>query len=158
MNSRMKWLGYIFLVLGIIFFLENLNVFLLNWSLYIILAGIALFLGFFLNRELSVFLLPATILVIYGALFFYCQVTEWQKLETLWPALLIAPGLGFVLLYILKKDTNKYLFPGGILLLFGLLFFVRKIQYIKYWPVIIIIAGIVLLVRYYIQKSKKAGS
>ncbi len=82
-----KWLAITFTVYGTVFLLENLDVFLLNWSLYILLSGVALILVFFLNRELAVFLLPGVTLLIYGLLFFYCQITGWEHLAQWWPLL-----------------------------------------------------------------------
>ncbi len=144
-----KWLGITFTVFGTIFLLENLNVFLLNWSLYILLSGVALILVFFLNRELAVFLLPGVTLLIYGILFFYCQITGWEHLARWWPLLLIAPGLSFAILYGVRPQAKHYLYSASILTGFGLLFFLRKVEYIKFWPVILIVAGLILLVRFY---------
>ncbi len=155
MEKWLKWMGISFLILGLIFLLENLNVFFLNWSLYIILAGIALLLVFWLNKEFFLFLLPATILFIYGILFFYCQLSGWDHLATLWPTLLVAPGLGFLFMHLVRPNRNLYLYPGLILGGFGLLFFLRKIDYIKYWPVLLILFGIWLIIKFHQNPDDK---
>ena len=76
-------------------------------------------------------------------------------MAVLWPVLLIAPGLGFLLMHVLRANRQLYLYPGIILIGFGLLFFLRKINYIKYWPVLLIITGIVLIVRFYLQGDRE---
>lgn len=149
MRGWRKWLGITFTILGVIFLLENLNVFLLNWSLYIILTGVALLLIFFLNRELVALLLLGTTLLVYGLLFFYCQVSGWEHLARLWPLLLIAPGLGFGLMYWAKSQAKHYLYSSLTLFTFGFLLFLRKIEYIKYWPVVLIIVGLILIIQFY---------
>ncbi len=155
MRSWTKWLGVTFVVLGIVFLLEDLNIVLFNWSLYVILTGIAFLLAFWLNKENLLFILPATVLIVYGLLFFYCQISGWQHIALLWPVLLVAPGLGFLLMYVRQTNRQLYLYPGAILSAFGLLFFLRKINYIKYWPVLLIIIGLVLIVRFYLQRDKE---
>ncbi len=154
MHNWKKWVGIIFIFFGLIFLLENLNVFLLNWSLYILLTAMALWLAFWLNKELVIFVLPATILLIYGLLFFYCQISGWQRLSLLWPVLLIAPGLGFIILHSMRPHRQQYLYPGLFLSGFGILFFLRKIDYVKYWPVLLIITGIYLLIKFFGYKKE----
>ncbi len=151
MTHWRKWLGLVFIILGIIFLLENLNVFLLNWSVYVILTGLALWLAFGLNREFVIFVLPATILTLYGLLFFYCQIAGWDHLAQTWPTLIIAPGIGFVIMHFLRPNREQYLYPGLILSGFGLLLFLRKIEYIKYWPVLLIFLGIYIFVKFIFQ-------
>ena len=154
MSSWLKWLGIIFVVLGAIFLLENLNIFLLNWSLYIILTGLALVLAYWINKDFVIFILPAVILLIYGLLFFYCQIAGWNHLATTWPILLIAPGLGFITMHLIRPNRDQYLYPGLILSGFGLLFFLRKIDYIKYWPALLILLGIYFLIKFFIGQEE----
>ena len=146
------------MVLGVIFLLENLNIFLLNWSIYIILTGLALVLAYWINKDFVIFILPATILLIYGLLFFYCQITGWNHLATTWPILLISPGLGFISMHLIHPNRDQYLYPGLILSGFGLLFFLRKINYVKYWPVLLILFGLYLLVKFFIEQKEEKDS
>lgn len=153
MTGHSKYLGFLFVVLGFLFLMDNLNVFTINWSLYIILTGLLLIVVFFLKRELVIFLLPGIMLLIYGFLFLYCAWTDWQNMVKLWPILFIAPGLGFLLLYFLKSQEPFYGVPGTLLIVFGILFFVRKMAYIKFWPIILLILGSVYLIRFYQNKG-----
>lgn len=154
MTSNSKYLGFLFVILGFLFLMDNLNVFTINWSLYIILTGLLLVIVYFLKKELVIFLLPGTMLLIYGILFLYCALTDWQNMVWLWPVLFIAPGIGFLLLYFLKNREPIYSVPGILLIVFGALFFVRKMAYIKFWPIVLIVFGIVYLVRFYQNKEK----
>ncbi len=154
MARHAKFLGILFMVLGFLFLMDNLSVFSINWSLYIILTGLLLVVVYFLKKDLVIFLLPGIMLLIYGFVFLYCAWTDWQNMVRLWPILFIAPGIGFLLLYFLKNQEPIYGVPGTLLIVFGVLFFVRKMAYIKFWPILLLILGIVYLVRYYQNKEQ----
>ncbi len=152
MERSNQFLGWLFLLLGIVFTLDNFNVVTLNWSLYIVLTGLLLLMGFVFNRELTVFLLPGTMLLIYGLLFVYCSLSGWQAMNVLWPMFFVAPGVGFFLLYFFKQREIYYWLPGTLFLVFGLLFFLRKVSFVRYWPLLLIVLGGVLLYRFYKTK------
>jgi hypothetical protein len=63
----------------------------------------------------------------------------------LWPVFLLAPGIGFLFLFFLGDKNKALLWPAGILTLLGLLFILRYLEYLRYWPVILIVFGIVLI-------------
>ncbi|MHB2153504.1 hypothetical protein ACX8XN_03790 [Calditrichota bacterium GD2] len=148
-----KYLSWLFIFFGLVFALDNLNVLRLHWALYIILAGLLFLLVYFIKKELTFFLLPGVMLTVYGFLFMYCALSQWQNMSLLWPVLFMAPGLGFMLLYFLQKRETYFLVPGGLLLLFGLLFFLRRLAVIKYWPLLLMGIGIVLLIRHHVTKT-----
>lgn len=51
MTSNSKYLGFLFVILGFLFLMDNLNVFTINWSLYIILTGLLLVIVYFLKKN-----------------------------------------------------------------------------------------------------------
>ncbi len=151
MNRRNQSIGLGFIFLGIIFLLENLSVFQFNflqiWPVIVALVGLGFLLGFANNRQNAALLMPGVILIIYGGLFLYCRVFGWENIQTLWPLLLIAPGLGFLVLYLFNPQQKNLLWPSAILIVLGFLFLFRHIPYLKYWPVLLVILGVVLIFR-----------
>ncbi len=149
MDTRQKSLGIILIFLGIIFLLENLNIitfnFLTIWPVFVILGGIGFILGYMVNRRYISFVMPGTILTIYGVLFMDCNVYSWELMQFLWPIFLLGPGIGFFLLYFLRDHDKEMLIPGITLTVLSFLFLFRYIEYLKYWPVLMIIGGIVLI-------------
>jgi hypothetical protein len=149
MDNRSKALGLGLIFLGIIFLLENLNVitfnFFLIWPVFVILGGVGFLLGFFINKKNYGLVMPGIILIIYGSLFMYCNIMGWEYMQSLWPVFLLGPGLGFFVLYFAGQKDKGLLLPGGILTVLGLLFIFRYFEYLRYWPVLLIIGGIVLI-------------
>ena len=149
MDNRSKALGLGLIFLGIVFLLENLNVIRFNffqiWPVFVILGGVGFLLGFFINKKNYGLVMPGIILIIYGSLFMYCNIMGWEYMQSLWPVFLLGPGLGFFVLYFLGQHDKGLLLPGGILTVLGLLFIFRYFEYLRYWPVLLIIGGIVLI-------------
>ncbi len=137
MNNRNKSLGLALIFLGIIFLLENLDVFRFNFlqilPVIVILVGLGFLLGFLANRKYTPLLMPGVILLLYGALFLYCHIAGWEHIQSLWPILLISPGIGFVLLYFVDKHDKTMLWLAVILIVLGLLFSFRHVPYLQYW-------------------------
>lgn len=149
MDNRRKALGIILIFLGIIFLMENLNILKFNfmqiWPLFVILGGVGFILAFLLNRRNINMIMPAVILILYGALFLYCNILGWELMEFLWPIFLLGPGLGFLAHYSLGKGDKDLLWPAVILIALSFLFLFRYIEYLKYWPSLLAIGGVVLI-------------
>jgi len=149
MEQRNKSLGLTAIFLGIIFLLENLKIFQFNfiniWPEVVVLVGIGFAVGYFLNRKSLHLIMPATVLIIYGILFSYCNISSWGNMAQLWPILLLAPGFGFFLLYVVAVKEASSLWAGSILFALGLLFLLRHVAYLRYWPALLIIGGVVLV-------------
>jgi len=149
MNNRNKSLGLVLIFLGVIFLLENLAVFQFNflqiWPVIVILMGLGFLLGFLANRKYTSLLMPGVILLLYGALFLYCHIAGWEHIQSLWPVLLIGPGVGFFLLYLTDVHDKTPLWLAVILIVLGLLFSFRHVPYLQYWPALLVIFGVVLI-------------
>jgi len=65
--------------------------------------------------------IPITILVFYCAHFLWLTHTSWSGAGTTWPNFLIAPGLGFLLLFFIERRTGL-LAPAFVLLGLGAAF------------------------------------
>ncbi len=141
--------GLILIALGILFLLPRFTDLRLGqlWPYIILGGGILFFLGFILNRSDFGLLMPGTILTVSGLLFIYCTVEGWWLMRDLWPLFIIAPGLGFVLMYLFGKREYGLLVPAGILLAVGSFFMVGKTSLDYLLAGVLIIVGIILLLK-----------
>jgi len=149
MEQKNKSLGLAAIFLGVIFLLENLQIFQFNfqniWPVIVALVGLGFAFGWFANRDNHSLIMPAVVLIVYGLLFSYCQLTTWDNMLKLWPVLLIGPGLGFLMLYFLADRENTALWSASVLIILGMLFMFRFIEYLRYWPALLILGGIILV-------------
>jgi hypothetical protein len=149
MRQRNLIWGCVLILVGLVFFIGNLNEVGIEslWPVFPLTAGIGLIIGYLLNRQNYGLLMPGTILTIIGLLFFYCEFFGWWRMETLWPFFVIAPGLGFTALYFGggRKEPGL-LVPAGILFATGLFFLLVSVHAGQFWPIFLIIAGIIIIV------------
>jgi hypothetical protein len=111
--------GVILALLGVLFLLNNFYHFLdaeLVWPLFLLIPVIPLAIQWLeKGREASGAVIPITILVFYCGYFLWLTHTSWAGAGTTWPNYMIAPGLGFLLLYFIERRTGL-LVPAFILL------------------------------------------
>jgi len=146
--------GWILIVIGLFFLLHYLLGWDFYWSAVLILVGGALFVSAILSKtHRGVF--PGTLLLLLG-LFFLLRETKVldDTLDDLWPLILIILGISFVMVFLFRPREWGHLIPGGILLVIGLLFFLRNYRYLSrytlerifhWWPLILVIIGAWLL-------------
>ncbi len=158
MDKRSFFVGLILVVLGGLLLANNLGWLQINWFSLIseigvlwpwvlIVAGAAFWIGWIGNRQQYGLLLPGTVLLTYGLLFWYCQSYGWHEMgyRRLWAFFMIGPGLGFLAMYLLGPKERGYLVPGTILTGLGLLFVTGPYHWRTLWPVILILIGLRLL-------------
>ncbi|MBN2600408.1 MAG: hypothetical protein JXR87_00290 [Candidatus Marinimicrobia bacterium] len=121
------------------------------WPFFLIIGGILFFLGFLQDHRKYGLLMPASILTITGVLFLYTNADHWYEMEYLWPTFILAPGIGFVLMFLFGPKGNTLWIPATILLTMALIFYARFWLIFRYWPVILIVVGVYIL----INASKK---
>jgi hypothetical protein len=146
------WTGSLLILVGALLLAANL--FEIEWrKLWPLLffAGAAVNLSiFFANRSNYGVLMPATILLIYGVLFQYCALEGWWRMSELWPTFILGPGVGLLMMYLFGKRESGLLIPAFILIGLSAVFFVAfgPLRYYRqYWPVILIIVGLLLLLK-----------
>lgn len=149
MESKNKIPGLLLIVTGAVILLANLGVFSLVglWPLLVVLLGIFFFILWMKDRGDPGLLMPATILTIVGILFLYCEQYGWWNMSNLWPVFLMAPGLGFMLMYIFGEQETGLLIPGTLMLVLSIFFLSINEWAGRWWPVIMIILGAILLIR-----------
>ncbi len=145
-------LGGVLIGLGLLFLAINFSDYGWEqfWPVVFIAAGLAFLSAYIVDRRNYGFLMPATILTIYGVLFLGCALTDWYYMEEWWPTFIAGPGLGLLAMYFGGKRETGLLVPATILLgLASIFYFVfGPLQaYERYWPVLLILVGLVLLLR-----------
>ena len=141
--------GLLLIITGGVILLANIGAFSLVglWPLLVVLLGIFFFILWLNDRGDYGLLMPATILTIVGILFLYCEQFGWWNMSNLWPVFLMAPGLGFMLMYLFGEQEAGLLIPGTLMLVLGIFFLSINEWAGRWWPVILIILGAILLIR-----------
>jgi hypothetical protein len=153
--------GIILIFIGVVFLLHQLDVFYFRWRhIYpIMLLGIGAMFGVAVfskgDRGAS---FPATVLLTLGVFFFLRNFDYFSfdyyfyDLRDFWPVFLIAFGFGFIVLFAFKRDDWGVLVPGGVLLFFGVVFFLNTLDILywrnitDFWPVILIAVGVSIVI------------
>jgi len=140
-------------ILGVLFLSENFGYIEFNfqnvWPVFVLLTGIGFIIGYLQDRKNYGLLMPASILTTYGLLFFYCSIEGWYMMSVWWPVFIIGPGIGFFMMYLLGGREKGLLVPASILTAIGLLFLISNSGFWRFWPLVLIIIGVVMLVRHY---------
>ncbi|MCD6116588.1 hypothetical protein J7K93_06210 [bacterium] len=138
----------IFLVLaGIIFLAGTLSDYGLEmlWPLFPLAIGLAFIIKFIFNRKNISGLMPGSLLTVVALLLFYCNSYGWNNMENLWPVFIIAPAVGFFALYFAGQREKSNIISGSVLAGIGILFLVANSKLGQFWPVILIVIGIILV-------------
>ena len=146
-NKSVFTIGVLLIVFGVIFLLTNFGTLDLSfmWPVIPLFVGIGFILGFIGSRKDYGLLMPGAILVIISLLFFYCNATTWDSMVDLWPIFILAPSVGFFLMYFFGPKEKGLLIPAFILLAVGLVFLMVNTYLGVFWPILLIIAGLVLM-------------
>jgi len=155
-KQNMLW-GVLLIVIGIIFIIGNTSPMGMEtlWPVFPLAVGVAFFIGYFYDRKNYGLLMPGSILTVVSLLFFYCNFFGWWRMETLWPVFVLAPGVGFVAMYFGGEKEQGLLIPAGILGAIGIVFLFLSSGLSDYWPVFLILAGILLILLQGLPRQKK---
>ncbi len=106
-------------------------------------------------------LMPGIILVIVGIAFLLPQLKIIPYDKT-WPLLILAPGIGFWVLYLSSKDRQKstgLLIPGTITIILAIFFFYNILtnwqQMVFLWPVFPLSVAIAFYIYYFASHRKE---
>jgi hypothetical protein len=143
----MVWGGF-FIFIGIVLLIGNFTNLYMDelWPVFLIAGGAAFGVGYFLNRDNYGLLMPGTLLAVIGLLFLYCSLKGWHHMESLWPVFILAPACGFVAMYFGGIREKGLLIPAGILFVIGLLFLFISLDVGEFWPILLILIGVLLIV------------
>lgn len=146
--------GIILVSVGAAFLLAELNIIKseMIWPMFILAPGLGFLIMYFYNenrRANAGLLIPGMITSLIGAFFFYLNATDWKNMEFLWPVFPMIVGVSFLAFYFgggRQKKDQGILIPAGILLGVGILFVIFARFSYKFWPVILIVLGLIMLV------------
>lgn len=149
MNRKSLFPGIALIILGVIFLLPNFTSLGWNaiWPLFVLAPGIWFFFLFVADRTKYGVLMPASIVTVTGALLLYCSLTDWSSMEDLWPFFIIAPGIGFLLMYQFGRKEPGLLVPAAVLIVLGLVFLIGMNLQEYFWPIVLIAVGLFMLLR-----------
>jgi hypothetical protein len=154
--------GIILILLGTFFLIANAADLRLEsyWPIFVLGPGLAFFYMFTRDRKNYGLLMPATILTVIGILFFVCEFSGWRWMDRLWPLFMMAPGLGFIMMYLFGKRERGLLIPAGILTALGLIFLLQINESGYLWPAVLIALGLLILLKgkKQVPPSTEAGS
>ncbi len=147
-GKSLVW-GILLIVIGVLFLGRNLNWFYFDWEmawpLLLITGGVLFWIRWLFSRSDYGLMMPGTILLSYGLLFEYCIYYGWYNMDSLWPVFLLGPGLGLLFMYLLGPRENGTLIGGSILSGLAVLFLLGADSFRLFWPLLLIIFGIILL-------------
>ena len=157
-STRSPLPGIILIVLGVLFLIANLSNVHLDafWPVFVLGPGVAFIVLFFRDRKEYGLLMPGTILTVIGLLFFACTFTGWDQMQHLWPLFIMAPGVGFVMMYLFGRHERGFLIPAVILIGLGLVFLLDASESEYLWPILLIAAGLLFLIRW--KKEPSPGA
>jgi hypothetical protein len=158
-KSNMVW-GIFLIVIGLVFLIGNISRIGMEilWPAFPLTVGLAFWIGYIFDRKNVGLLMPGSILVIVGLLFFYCAIFGWYRMANLWPLFIIAPAVGFISIYFGGSRDSELLIPAGILAGIGIVFLFISHGLGDYWPVLLILAGSFLIVIHLMVKQKSQSS
>lgn len=151
----------ILIAAGVLLLLINLSVVNLQlytqWPLVLILAGIGMWMGFMDNRNEWGLVIPGTILLCIGVLFYCCSVISWRLMGDWWPVFILAPGLGLFAAYLFGSRSTGVLIPAAILTTVALVMLlqIQLNNYTLVLPIVFIAAGITVLITSLTRASKR---
>ncbi|MBT2761670.1 MULTISPECIES: hypothetical protein [Paenibacillus] len=108
------------------------------------------------DLALGIFIVVAGVVILLGKLGVFGFLGR-----TLWPLVLLLPGIFLHIMFFGRRASAAILIPGGILTVYGLLFFICNIGgwglMTSLWPVLIL--GVAVgLYEYYLYESPRPGA
>jgi hypothetical protein len=149
-KSRPVLQGLALILIGLIFILGNFGVFHPDWEVIfpwmIMIMGALFWIGFLMNRTRGFLIMPGTILVIYGVVFFLIAKYTWASIESMGPIFILAPALGLYFTYLLSHKNRGVLITAAVLGVISLIFLLNSVPVFKYiWPFITAGLGVYII-------------
>jgi len=158
--------GALLIFVGLILLLKRLDVVDIYWEntypLILIGLGVAFFISVFARDDRNASFWSTTFLLL-GFFFFLrnYNLIPFYFWDEIWPVILLAIGISFVVLYLFKPQDWGVLIPGVVLLFIGFValahtmdFYWRTSRFIEdFWPVILILIGGALVLSSFLRKK-----
>lgn len=139
-----KILGVLLIIIGTILILGYMY----NWKAQIwpisfLILGVFFFV--IASKTRYMLYIPAIVLTFSSLFFIYNILTNWQNFNKLWPTLILLFSLSFIISAIIGKQKELFL-PGFIVLAVSICLFFISFNIFKFWPIILIILGLWVLI------------
>ena len=152
--------GLILILIGLLILTRNLGMYFLSFKDVITLGFVSigallLFQGIVRRNKTGIY--PGTLLLLVGTWLTMerFRITNYYTMDMMWPLFIVIPGISFFITYIFKPSEWQLLIPGSILTIIGGGFLLAEMEYIrfwqigtwlgKFWPLLIIVIGIFIL-------------
>lgn len=158
-KGNLIW-GLFLILIGSVLLISNLSQVSMEilWPVFPLTVGLVFWIGYFRDRKNHGLLMPGSILVVVSILFFYCNLLGWEQMEILWPVFIMAPAVGFIAMYFGGEKDQGLLIPAGILFGAGIIFLIISSGFGDYWPVFLIIVGLLLIFSQKFNQKKNQQS
>lgn len=147
--------GIALILLGLTFILNNLIGWGAGWPLFIIYGGCMVVVNMIWGDEKDddAIVGVVTLFVIGG---FFLTLTlgfiSWSDLTWAWPVFMLAPGIGLIIHYFKSKNGDS-LNGGLVLIILASIFLsIRFYDWNLYWPVILIVIGLLIVIIDFLKK------
>ena len=154
-KSSMVWVGLGLISLGIVLMFAQLIGWEKIWPIFPLLGGVAFLVGYVVGGFKESGLVFVGVGAILVGLFFFAFTLgtfEWGDMGTLWPIFLLIGGLAFCALFLAERGRDLGTLGVGcvafVVGLVGLAITLGLIgtDIVKYWPLLLIFLGLVVLV------------
>lgn len=166
--KKISWFGLVLIVLGLFMLLDRFDLMRFHfssifWPLMMLLGIVAAARGFNHNKRGKVFW--GSVLFLYS-LYFLLKSIDYFDIsgQTVFPATFLIFGIAFLMLYINNMKDWPFLIPSLMLIGIGSAFLLSEYGFLyrwdvidavrTYWPVILILTGIALLMRRFSSENK----
>lgn len=163
MKERRVLLGFIFICIGIAFFLQKAGVIHISagsaWPFLFIIMSAGFHAGFIFVKkapEQAGLLVPGGIFLVLGCLFWFETATGWAYSAMTWPVYIWAPALGLFELWYFGGRKTDALISALILTAAGALCFAGMLM-TGLWPLLIIAAALLFHAAALMQPKKRTG-
>ena len=158
--------GLILIVIGALILIHKLDIYHLYWRdiypIVFVILGVWFFVSVFAKKQKGL-AFPGTLFLLLG-IFFFLRDYYRLYLDELWPIFLLIFGIAFIVQFLFNHKDWGLLIPGGIFLFLGFGFLARTLHWYipfefeyyigKYWPVVLILIGIAIIVSSLRKKQK----
>jgi hypothetical protein len=160
-------LGLLLVLAGVVFLLQQFypdlqvwDYFTFSWPVYVIGAGVLLFLlGLFVGAPGMA--VPATIVAGIGGVLYWQETTgNWESWAYTWTLIPGFVGLGIILEALLEGKPRGGLRAGGSLMVISAILFVIFASFLggpallgTYWPVLLILIGLWFIIRSLLRRG-----
>lgn len=171
-RNKISWFGIALIIIGVAMLLDHLDIYNIAfssifWPLMMIIGIVTVAGGFSQNRRGKIYW--GTVLFLYSLFFLLRSIDTIEIYGYIFlPASFLIFGIGFFMMFLNNLKDWPFLIPAFILTGIGSLFILTEYGYLSqwelwdivrtYWPVILILFGLAMLLKRYTTKTDVPAS